>query len=236
MPKTRKFVKRSKRPMRRKVKRKKKSPFINNFFNGFPTKLRAQLKYTEHFNLNSAGAAIDNFEFRLNSMFDPNLTGVGSQPRYYDQLATADLYDVWLVNNCKYTVTFVNKATHDCLVMTKLANPNTIQPSTASTLWDFRETKFTQSRILTAVGTTHSKVTFRGTTPIWPLIANSKLSYMADRGSYQGKFDANPVVSAGLLLFASDDPNGSNGCNVDCYVTLHYDATFNSLAFSVPQS
>ncbi len=234
MPKT----KRGKLPMRRRRKKKTKAPslYVNKFGTGFPTKLRARLKYAEHVNVTSSTSGVGNYQFRLNSLFDPNETGAGSQPRYFDQLCNDTLYDVYLVNSCRYAVTFVNKSDHDVQVMVKLGTQDTTMPSTASTMWDFRETKFATSRILTSVGTNKSKTTITGKSSIWPLIAQSQLSYKLDRASYQGKFDTDPTILANLNIAVADDPNGTSGSSVDVYVTMWYDSTFSNLHLDVAQS
>lgn len=54
---------------------------------------------------NEASAATSaEYSFRLNSVFDPNVTGVGHQPRGHDQWAT--LYRRYLVHGCKYKIDF----------------------------------------------------------------------------------------------------------------------------------
>jgi len=70
---------------------------------GFPDKFVTRLKYCESINL-TAAASMTNTTFRLNSIFDPNLSGVGHLPVYYDQLAS--LYGRYRVLGSKITVTF----------------------------------------------------------------------------------------------------------------------------------
>ncbi len=52
---------------------------------GFPDQLRCTLKYKET-GITFSGATPAAQVFRINSLFDPNLTGVGHQPNYFDQL------------------------------------------------------------------------------------------------------------------------------------------------------
>lgn len=234
-------------PYRRRYKRKKSKTaikkkriprplFINNFSNGFPTKLFCKLTFSDVITLSAITNVVDTHVLNLNSMFRPDVTGSSGQPRYYDELAQEKLYDVYLVTRCDYKITFVNKDSTDALVQVKLGNANTAIPVTSDPLWKFGETKYCRNHILTSVGTTHSKVTMSGSTTIWPLIANSKLNMMADRSSYQGKFDSSPAVLAQLRFSVSDDPTGASGCTVDVYYTLKFTAEFSNLTFDVDPS
>lgn len=238
MPKTRFIKKRGKRPMRRTTLKKRipRPMFMNSFHNGFPPKLRVALKYTHHKHLAPAGNAIASMEFRLNSIFDPLKDTGGDKPRYFDQLMGPNLYDIFLITKCDWSITFVNKAaaTH-AFVLSKMGNneTETSYPTLQATLYDFRETKYTQSRILTSKdGASTSKVTIKGSTPIYPLIANSKLNYFGDRASFQGKFNANPVLDAILFASVASQPNAAVGAAVDVYVKLRYHCELSTLSFN----
>lgn len=71
---------------------------------GIPLTLRTKLRYHETLAFSSAAGAISSNIFRMNSIFDPNETGVGHQPMYYDQLAA--LYGRYVVINSWIRVTF----------------------------------------------------------------------------------------------------------------------------------
>lgn len=62
-----------------------------------------RLKYSENFNLSLASSATQQQVFNLNSLFDPNRTGVGHQPYGYDQLAT--LYNRYRVYKSYWIIT-----------------------------------------------------------------------------------------------------------------------------------
>ena len=53
--------------------------------NGFPPRLSVQLHYESLLTL-APGAAVASYVFRGNSLYDPDYTGTGHQPRYFDQL------------------------------------------------------------------------------------------------------------------------------------------------------
>lgn len=51
---------------------------------GFPQKMYVKLVYTERYDNHSSSAVYDKIVFRGNGVFDPNQTGTGHQPMYYD--------------------------------------------------------------------------------------------------------------------------------------------------------
>lgn len=62
-----------------------------------------RLTYTEFLNPNP-GAITSNVQWNLNSLFDPNRTGVGHQPMFYDQWS--GLYNRYKVHGCSWKLEF----------------------------------------------------------------------------------------------------------------------------------
>jgi len=56
---------------------------------GFPDTLTTKVKYADIFNVTGVSGTLGNAVFQLNSLFDPDLTGAGHQPMYFDQLCGA---------------------------------------------------------------------------------------------------------------------------------------------------
>jgi len=71
---------------------------------GFPPTLAAKLKYVESVAFTSALGAVQSNVFRANSLFDPNETGLGHQPMYFDQFAA--IYNRYVVRKSRMKVTF----------------------------------------------------------------------------------------------------------------------------------
>jgi hypothetical protein len=61
--------------------------FSTTFRGGFPDRARVILKYSENVALTATGGIFANYVFRGNSVFDPNVTGTGTQPYNYDDWA-----------------------------------------------------------------------------------------------------------------------------------------------------
>jgi len=78
----------------------------------FPTRCKAQLRYTSYANLNPVIGSVNLQYVRCNGIYDPDASGVGGQPRGFDQYA--QLYDQYTVNNArlKIWVASSNSATY----------------------------------------------------------------------------------------------------------------------------
>lgn len=91
----------------RKVIRKKKAPFVGIYRNpvGFPKMMKMVHRYAacgQNAQLNySAAGNCANYVFSCNNMFDPDFTGTGHQPSYFDTLA--GIYDHYTVIASKIT-------------------------------------------------------------------------------------------------------------------------------------
>lgn len=72
---------------------------------GFSQKLQVKLKYGDSVNMGTIVSGGSYYHlFRTNSIFDPDFTGIGHQPRYHDQLEA--LYAFYYVTKTDIKVTF----------------------------------------------------------------------------------------------------------------------------------
>lgn len=86
---------------RRSVKRRQISAYKAPMPNKYPCKLR----YCSYFNIDPGAAGIAGVNvIAANGMFDPEISGVGHQPRGFDQLMT--MYDHYTVIGSKITVSY----------------------------------------------------------------------------------------------------------------------------------
>lgn len=85
--------------------------------------------------LNSAAGVVAWHSFRANSVYDPDSTGVGHQPSYYDQCAA--IYNHYRVINSRAKASFVNNgatATIACTVGIKLDDDGDVNTVLSSLL------------------------------------------------------------------------------------------------------
>lgn len=71
---------------------------------GFPETLTTTLRYSDVYTLSTSGTAPVGNIFRMNSVFDPDFTGTGHQPLYFDQFAA--VYSRYSVLGSKITATY----------------------------------------------------------------------------------------------------------------------------------
>lgn len=71
---------------------------------GFPQSHYVKLIYQHNGSFNLAASALSTSTFNLNSMFDPDQSGVGHQPMYFDQFSA--VYKKYCVYACKVQLSF----------------------------------------------------------------------------------------------------------------------------------
>jgi len=69
---------------------------------GFPKKMVMTHKYHETVSFGIGGGVLGTYTFSCNGMYDPNITGTGHQPLYFDQMTA--LYDHYTVIGSKIRV------------------------------------------------------------------------------------------------------------------------------------
>jgi len=83
---------------------------------GFPVKLRTTLPYADFYNLTSTSGIPAVQQWRLNSLFDPDLTLTGHQPMFRDTYA--GVYATYLVLNTRVTFKFtLNSSTSNAVMV-----------------------------------------------------------------------------------------------------------------------
>lgn len=102
----RKSMKGRKRAYRKKpmYKRRQRTTLVNTSLNPTPARFITKHKYAEAVSVSSAGLAT--YRWNLNSLYDPNRTGLGHQPYGYDQIGI--LYNRYRVISCKYVLSCVS--------------------------------------------------------------------------------------------------------------------------------
>lgn len=84
---------------------------------GFPVRFRTKMRYNELVSIASVGGSLSAYTFVANGLFDPNNTGTGHQPMYFDQAML--IYNHYKVIGSKINV--------------KIAGPSNASTPTANT-------------------------------------------------------------------------------------------------------
>lgn len=107
--------------------------------------LKATMMYTSNqgITLTSVAANPGTHVFSLNSLFDPDVTGVGHQPRGYDQLML--MYDHYTVINCKVRIdAHNNESNRGAYIIATIRDSAT----TSTNFTDYTESLNSQWKIL----------------------------------------------------------------------------------------
>lgn len=145
----------------------------------------------------------------LNSLFDPNRTGVGHQPYGYDQLSA--LYNRYRVISCKYVINAysgTNAIRYGCIAS------NDVPP--INSMSELVENPRVQFRVQFPGG---SSTRITGNVYLPSLMGRTKAEYMAD-DRYQSPVGSSPAELALLTIIGADITDAST--NVLCTVTMEY--------------
>lgn len=204
---------------------------------GLPSKMVVHLPYRETVNLTSGVGVINSYLFRLNSMYDPNATGIGQQPRFYDQIFQSGLYVRYRVYKADVVCTFRNRGSSDCQVGVQIrGDPTHVPPGPAQLYYD-AELPYSASRMLNGVGDGGDKnrTTFKFSVNIAKFFGVPKTTFYGD-STYAAVYSNNPTSSVFLILCVGDDPNEASTANVDIEVSIVYHALAYYQTYEIAQS
>lgn len=189
----------------------------------FPSRYICKMKYVDALN-DIGGPALSgygNFQFLVNSGFDPNATGTGHQPYGWDTMSS--LYNRYRVISCKYVVSgtvYSAGVPQDGIIGVVPANEGINSPTGG--VAEFQEnprSKFIQQ---TAAGDLR---VLKGNVYIPTLVGRTKSQYMAD-DRYQALTNANPQEAAVLNVFFGRQDGLAVSVNADLNVTLEFTIEF----------
>lgn len=91
---------------------------------GFPAKLVQTLKYCENVSF-TTGATLARYHFSTNGIYDPNTTGTGHQPGYFDVMSAIYNHYVVMGSRCKITFAIDTASTTKSFWCAGLLNDDT---------------------------------------------------------------------------------------------------------------
>lgn len=112
----------------------------SSWTSALPPKMSTTLRYVEAFALNPAVSSNAQYVFSANGLWDPNITGVGHQPRGFDELMK--FYGNYFVKGCKITISNASNGTpitSENIVVS--CYPSLTNGATVSNVWDAIEPK-----------------------------------------------------------------------------------------------
>lgn len=99
---------------------------------GFPKTLKMTHKYCELVTLSSVGGSQTDYVFKCNGMNDPNVTGVGHQPMFYDQMSALYNHFTVIGSRIKYTISSDSVGQGGAIVSCYVNDDTSVVPTLAS--------------------------------------------------------------------------------------------------------
>lgn len=186
---------------------------VNRALHPIPQRFITKMKYSEAVNTDANGR----FVFNLNSIYDPNRTGVGHQPYGFDTLAT--LYNRYRVIACGWRIQPAAAAVSAGTAFQIACMPanETLAMFTMSEMKENPRSKY----VFQSVG--GGIVTLSGKCYIPSLVGRTKAQYMAD-DRYQADVTTSPSELALLNILSAT--NGDTPAPLGIQVVLEYTVEF----------
>lgn len=170
---------------------------------GFPDRMITKLEYRTKGIFAYTGTDLT-YDFRLNSIYDPDITSVGHQPMWSDEYQA--IYKLYRVFRCKYELKLVALSTGgtpgSCVTMAN-AMPQAQFPNTIAGAW---EQNRTANRLIPSG--TDNITTIRGNISLPYLQGQTNTEFKGDDGNFAILASTNPTNDAILrILFASVNGN-----------------------------
>lgn len=193
----------------------KKATYNNPVMSGFKklaprpgpggNEILCTLLYTERGSLTGAAVgAASTYQYAVNSLFDPNLTGTGSQPIPYDQLAV--IYERYIVYEVEYRVVMANQSSGtDGVVGISFGD----QTTTTTDHDRYIQNGQSEWNVLTRQGGSHDHLSFSGKIDLAAANGVTKQVYFSD-DIYQSIVTGSPAEAYIMNIFsAALDPTAT---------------------------
>lgn len=185
---------------------------------GFPNSIITKLRYASLVTLNSTTITpLVKHLFRCNSCFDPDHTGVGHQPMYYDSYTA--IYDQYVVIGSKITVDFMCTSTAQNALIGIAVEDDSAAATNIDTMLEMNNSI---STTLGPLGT--DQVTLVSTFEPQEMFGVDAKS----DGSSQTAVGSNPSEEAFWVLFSYPE-DGSTAHNVRAKINIEYTVKFSEL-------
>lgn len=171
----------------------------------FPFRWNAKLTYGVNVALGTVGSipTASKYRFRLNSGYDPDVTGTGEQPYQWDQMTA--IYVKYIVKAAHVELTFNDPTTSGMFVgwsyHTDTTNNDDPQ---GKTLGDIMSRPNFTCVPITNYG--NESITLKISVPVHTVFGLSQAQYLSVTDQYGAAYNANPLSMAYLDLFICD-PN-----------------------------
>lgn len=192
--------------------RRRRQVNVNRALAPFAQRYITTQKYSDTFYMSNASPF---YQFNLNSLFDPDRTGLGHQPHGYDTMSS--IYNRYRVIKCSWVINFYS-TTSPVRLAACPAN-EAVAPVNVS---DLVENPRTRWKVSIPGGNTQ---TLRGSIYLPSLMGRNKAQYMAD-DRYQALVTGSPNELGVLNIFQADIGTDTPTSTVNAVITLTYTSEF----------
>lgn len=199
-------------------KQKRSSVNVNKALAPFAQRYITKMKYAEQVQVTGPGlGGLATFRFNLNSIHDPNQTGIGHQPYGHDTMAT--LYNRYRVIKVNYAISaLATGSTSGNQYSIVAALPANEVVNLSGGVAEAQENP--RCKFITQAPDAGLKV-LRGTVYLPSLVGRSKAQYMAD-DRYQAQYGASPNELAILNIYTGLLNGGAETVSMQLNVMLEY--------------
>lgn len=202
-------------------------PYNATFRRGpFPPKYYATLRYADQASiaLSSAAAGGGQYLFSCNNLYDPNISGTGHQPMYYDQLSA--IYNHWTVISSKITIQpMLNSIPADPIQLALFQDDDTTTGTIANINTAIERNNATSAMCIPAQGS------FPVMTKTWSAKQWFGLNPLAN-DNLQGSVSTPPVEQVYYIIQAQD-PTGADG-SILMRVYMEFNVVWDELVSMAP--
>lgn len=196
-----------KTPYRRRRYARATKPYMKIMRQPVPDKMFTKLNYSEVLTMNlAASMVLVGYQFRT-SIFDPDLTGVGHQPMWYDQMNA--FYKRYRVHGIKYKFTIVNTNTNQLCTGAVKHSSDGVLETNLNTLRERRSARKWIGGPSTVRPTVCKGFMYTGKPH-----GLSKKDFLADE-DFEAAYGSNPVKQSWLEFYATT-LNTSAVLNIQC--------------------
>lgn len=211
MVKTSKKLVKRRGVVKRKIVKKRSTALVNRSLQPVSQRYICRMKYCENV-LSTSLAGPASYVYNLNSIFDPNRTGIGHQPYGHDTFES--MYNRYRVIGCSYSISAYDTNGKYIQVAATPSNELIIVNSVQQMAENPRTRYITQAP-------NASLKTIKGYVHIPSLVGRTKAQYMAD-DRYQATFGSSPNEAALLTIAAAPLSGNNDSMSVAFNITLVY--------------
>jgi hypothetical protein len=191
----------------------------NSTIFGFPPTLLTKLRYVDTYALISTAGSLSKQTFYVNSIYDPDNSGVGHQPLYHDTYTS--IYDQYAVVNTKMIIQYQSLAASTSMVIGAVIDDDNTSSTTPTTLM---EQNLGKHLLLPPL---YGSLSNRTISMLWDCKKHLGIDPFTSQ-TYKTAVGNNPTEAAALVIW-SVPADGASIATTQVQVTMEFTVLFTEL-------